>query len=135
MGIMYNGVNGGGTSPPQLLKVAEKLEAAGIEVKMTYISEAYDPDEMFDQADRPLSVVTREDGFERVADADGHAMVKDERGRWIDFDVASALMDEEICEQLHSDQAPCSDQQFFDAYCEAHMEKYDEDFGPNVGSW
>lgn len=36
------------------------------------------------------------------------------------------MMDGKICESLHSALAPCSEQEFFDAYAKAHQEKYGE---------
>jgi len=50
----------------------------------------------------------------------------------IDFDVAVNLMDDEIREELHSQLAPCTDQDFMDAYVKAHAEKFDgEEFQVN----
>lgn len=36
------------------------------------------------------------------------------------------FMDDEIREKLHDELAPCSEQEFFDAYAKAHQEKYGE---------
>ena len=49
----------------------------------------------------------------------------------VDFDAAVNLMDDDIREELHSKMAPCSDQDFADAYCAAHAEKYGEQFVVN----
>lgn len=49
-------------------------------------------------------------------------------GTEIDFDVAVQLMDDEIREQIHADIASCTEQEFFDAYCEAHETKFGEEF-------
>lgn len=46
----------------------------------------------------------------------------------VDFKVAVNLMDDEIRETLHAELAPCTVQEFFDAYCKAHEEKYGEEF-------
>lgn len=46
----------------------------------------------------------------------------------IDFDLAVSLMDDEIREKLHSEMSPCLKQEFYDAYCEAHEEKYGTPF-------
>lgn len=46
----------------------------------------------------------------------------------INFDAAVSLMDDEIREDVHSDLAPCTEQEFFDAYCAAHLVKFGEDF-------
>ena len=46
----------------------------------------------------------------------------------IDFDEAVNLMDDDIREELHQELAPCSEQEFFDAYCERHREVFGEDF-------
>ena len=52
--------------------------------------------------------------------------VVNEYGVEIDYDSAVNLMDDELCERLSDELAPCSNQEFFDAYCEAHEEKYGE---------
>lgn len=50
-------------------------------------------------------------------------------GKTIDFDAAVNLMDDEIREDLHNKMAPCTDQEFLDAYVQAHAAKFDgEDF-------
>ncbi len=46
----------------------------------------------------------------------------------VDFEAAVNLMDDEIREAIHAELAPCTEQEFFDAYCEAHEEKYGEEF-------
>lgn len=43
----------------------------------------------------------------------------------IDFGAAVELMDDEIREGLHNKMAPCTDQEFLDAYVQAHSAKYD----------
>lgn len=52
--------------------------------------------------------------------------VMNEFGVEIDFDNAVNLMDDELRERLSDELAPCPNQEFFDAYCEAHEEKYGE---------
>lgn len=54
--------------------------------------------------------------------------VIDWEGREVDYDSAVALMDDDIREGLHVALAPCSDQDFFDAYLIAHYVKYGEEF-------
>ena len=44
------------------------------------------------------------------------------------FDAAVELMDDEIRERLHSELAPCSEQEFFTAYEQAHAERYGTDW-------
>lgn len=46
----------------------------------------------------------------------------------VDFEAAVNLMDGEIREAIHAELAPCTEQEFFDAYCKAHEEKYGEEF-------
>ena len=58
--------------------------------------------------------------------------VRNQLGKLIDYDAAEMMMDAEICEELHY-MAPCSNQKFYNAYCEKHKEKYNEDFAPDVG--
>ena len=45
-------------------------------------------------------------------------------GKTIDFDAAVNLMDDEIREELHNKMAPCTDQEFLDAYVDAHATKF-----------
>lgn len=52
----------------------------------------------------------------------------DQNGNKIDFDAAVSLMDDNICEELHGEITPCTDQEFYDAYCERHKEVYEEEF-------
>lgn len=43
-------------------------------------------------------------------------------------------MDDEIREELHEKMAPCSNQEFLEAYAKAHAEKFDgEEFAPYYG--
>ena len=58
--------------------------------------------------------------------------VNNQLGKAIDYDVAVMLMDADICEELHY-MAPCSNQQFYNAYCKQHKAKYSKDFAPDVG--
>lgn len=52
----------------------------------------------------------------------------DQNGNKIDFDAATSLIDDNICEELHGEIAPCTDQEFYDAYCERHKKTYGEEF-------
>lgn len=54
--------------------------------------------------------------------------VINQNGEEIDFEVAVSLMDDEIREDLNRELAPCSEQEFFQAYEKAHEEKYGEEF-------
>ncbi len=57
--------------------------------------------------------------------------VKDYYGNEVNYDAAVELMDDDIREQLHDQMAPCTEQEFFDAYAKAHAEKFDgEEFAP-----
>ena len=53
--------------------------------------------------------------------------IKDYNGNKIDFEAAVMLMDDEIREQLHAEDIE-DEQAFYDAYCEKHYEKYNEEF-------
>jgi hypothetical protein len=46
-------------------------------------------------------------------------------GYEVDFDACVNLMDDDIREALHAEMAPCTEQEFLDAYVEARAEKYD----------
>ena len=45
-------------------------------------------------------------------------------GHAVDYDAAVNLMDDEIREEMHTRMAPCTDQEFIDAYVAAHAEKF-----------
>jgi len=49
----------------------------------------------------------------------------------VDFDAAVELMDSEIREELHQKLAPCTNQEFIDAYIRRHREKFGEEFTVN----
>ncbi len=49
-------------------------------------------------------------------------------GQEISYVAAEALMDGDIREELHREMAPCGEEEFLEAYCEAHKEKYGEEF-------
>lgn len=55
-------------------------------------------------------------------------MVVNEYGIEIDFEVVVNYMDDELCEALHNKLAPCTEQEFFDAYVKAHEQKFGEVF-------
>ena len=50
--------------------------------------------------------------------------VTNQYGIEIDFDVALNLMDDEIRENLNELIDPCTDEEFFEAYCTEHEIKY-----------
>ena len=46
-----------------------------------------------------------------------------------DFAACVNLMDDDIREDLHMEMAgECNEQEFLDAYCERHLEKFGEEF-------
>lgn len=49
-------------------------------------------------------------------------------GSMVDYEACVAFMDDDIREELHMKMAPCTDQEFLDAYVERHFEKYGVDF-------
>lgn len=48
------------------------------------------------------------------------------KGREYDMAAARNLMDDELCERIHG--TVDTEQEFFDAYVEAHAEKFGEEF-------
>lgn len=44
------------------------------------------------------------------------------------YSVYVNMMDDDIREELHAELSPCTCQEFLDAYCKAHEEKYGEEF-------
>ncbi len=49
-------------------------------------------------------------------------------GSEVDYEACVNLMDDEIREELNAELAPCSEQEFMDAYVARHAEKYGEEF-------
>ena len=49
-------------------------------------------------------------------------------GKAVDFETMVHYMDDEIREELHSKLAPCTEQEFAEAYVKAHREKFGEEF-------
>ncbi len=49
-------------------------------------------------------------------------------GQEVDFDGAVNLMNDEIRDKLHDEMAPCGHQEFIDAYCREHAEKFGAEF-------
>ncbi len=52
----------------------------------------------------------------------------------IDYDTAVEMMDDELREELHRELAPCDHQTFFDAYAEAHKERFGEEWIMNTNN-
>ena len=44
----------------------------------------------------------------------------------IDYSAAVELMDDDAREAVHAELAPCTEQEFFEAYAAAHMAKFGE---------
>lgn len=55
-------------------------------------------------------------------------MVINSWGNEIDYEVSVTMMDDEVRENLHNEIAPCTEQEFFDAYAVAHKEQFGEDW-------
>lgn len=58
------------------------------------------------------------------------ATITNPHNREIDFAAAHNLMDDQLCNAIASDLAPCSEQEFFDEYCRRHVAKYGSSFEP-----
>lgn len=58
-------------------------------------------------------------------------------GNKVDFAAAVELMDDAVREAVHAEVAPCTDQEFFNAYCAAHLGEFGEAFAPDMerGQW
>lgn len=46
----------------------------------------------------------------------------------VNFDACVNLMDDEIREAIHAELAPCTEQEFLNAYVDRHYDKYGEQF-------
>ncbi len=58
---------------------------------------------------------------EKVVDLDGNEY---------DWDTVVSYMDDDLREEIHREMAPCTNQEFFDAYAAAHWGRFGEDFPP-----
>ncbi len=54
--------------------------------------------------------------------------VKNNYGTEIEWNAALALMDDDLREELSADLAPCTEQEFFEAYAKAHANKFCEEW-------
>ena len=54
--------------------------------------------------------------------------VTNKNGYELDFESAVVYMDDEIREELHREIVPCTEQEFFAAYEQAHAKKYGEEW-------
>ncbi len=54
--------------------------------------------------------------------------VVDSDGNEYDWNTVVSCMDDDIRERVHREMAPCSNQEFFDAYVKAHWENFGENF-------
>ena len=90
------------------------------------------PPDAYDQLANLCGVdYTEEDSLERLMDRCAAALeqqasqyVQDEDGRTVDYAAAVELMDDDLREQMHMEMAPCTNQEFYDAYVKAHATKY-----------
>lgn len=55
-------------------------------------------------------------------------MVEDRYGNDVCFEALVQLMDDETREIVHEELAPCTEQEFYNRYCELHEELFDEEF-------
>lgn len=55
-------------------------------------------------------------------------MILNSYGVALRVDASAALMDDDLREELHDTITPCTEKEFFDAYCAAHRERFGEDF-------
>lgn len=54
--------------------------------------------------------------------------VENAHGREIDFDAACIIMDDDVMAAVHAELAPCTPQEFFDAYAISHFEEFGEEW-------
>ena len=54
--------------------------------------------------------------------------VKNNYGTEIEWNAAVNLMDDDLREELNADLAPCTEQEFFEAYAKAHENKFGEEW-------
>lgn len=52
-------------------------------------------------------------------------------GTEVSYELSVQMMDDDIREALHAEIAPCTDQEFFDAYAKAHKQRFGEEWEPD----
>lgn len=75
-----------------------------------------------------LDLATGEDVTSQAEAELSDGTVENRFGWVIGYDVAVDLMDDDLREELHDKLAPCTDQEFFDAYAKAHKERFGEEW-------
>ena len=92
-----------------------------------------------DSEDQALELMAKDAGYDSYAEAcevvaEGDFTVTEAvtlNGDTHEMEAVVSLMDDDIREKLHAEMAPCTDQQFVDAYIKAHEEKHGENFDIN----
>lgn len=116
------------------LAAVEKAEAEGIDympgaldvVRYALIWDNDVTDGLtFEQIEREIESLA--DAYAEDEDEDD-GTVTNAFGVEIEFAAALALMDDEIREEIHRDLAPCTEQEFFDAYASAHEDRFGEEW-------
>lgn len=59
-------------------------------------------------------------------------VVVNQYGNEIDYDAAVQFMEDDLREELHRKLAPCTDQEFFDAYANRYFETHKTEWYPNT---
>ena len=86
----------------------------------------YSCNELFDTIADAWAYVAANSDKVQITNIDGHRLVINEYGVELDFEATTYHMDDDLREKLHFELAPCTDQEFFEAYAKAHQEKFDE---------
>ena len=55
-------------------------------------------------------------------------LVQTSGGKWVDYTMAEAYMDDGLREEIHADLAPCTEQVFFDEYAKRHLNRFGRQF-------
>lgn len=74
--------------------------------------------ESYDLTDWEVDVMVEELGKQ------ASQYVEDEDGHLVYYAAAEEMMDDDLREELHMEMAPCTNQEFYDAYVKAHAAKY-----------
>lgn len=85
-----------------------------------------------------LADTTTTEQWKEITTMTNYTPVTTTAGTEIDLSVAIELMDDEIREELHAEMAgDCTAQEFYAAYCEAHLSKFGEPFicDDPLGQW
>nr|DAY94906.1 MAG TPA: hypothetical protein [Caudoviricetes sp.] len=88
----------------------------------------YSCNELFDTIADAWAYVAANSDKVQITNIEGRRLVVNEYGVELDFKATTYHMDDDLSRELSSELAPCTEQEFFDAYAAAHLAKFGEEW-------